>query len=287
MDAETDTGLFGPGSATWRVHAEPILWLAGLRALYLQSLHPRAVAGVVQNSNYQQDAWGRLIRTANYVGAVVYGSTAAAHRAAARVRGVHRKMRGRDPDTGEEFRLDEPELLLWIHITEVESFASTARRAGLDLTDAEVDDYFAEQTRAAKLIGLDPATVPDSAAAVRAYYSRMRPRLRLSRAAVDTAHFLAAPPLPWGLGWTPVRGAWLGVSGLGFSLLPRWARRLYGMPGLPTTDLSATVALRTLRAAIGTLPSSLSQGPIYADAMRRAALARQPDPDSPAPPLAS
>ena len=264
-------GLFGPDSVTWRVHAEPVLWFAGLRALYLQALHPRVVEGVVQNSNYRADAWGRLMRTANYVGAVVYGTTEDAHRAAAKVRGIHRRLRATDPETGEEYRIDEPDLLLWVHVTEMESFVSTAHRAGCPLSDADVDTYYAEQVRAAELIGIDPADVPASAAEVHDYYESVRPQLRFSEGAKETAKFLVAPPLPWGLGWTPVRAAWLPISGLGFSLLPRWARRLYRTPGLPTTDLTATMTLRGLRAAIEALPDKVTRGPIYADAMRRAA----------------
>jgi uncharacterized protein (DUF2236 family) len=275
MHPDADTGLFGPDSVTWRVHSEPILWFAGLRALYLQALYPRVVEGVVQNSNYREDAWGRLIRTANYVGAVVYGTTADAERAAAKVRGVHRRLRARDPDTGEEYRVDQPDLLRWVHVTEVESFISTARRAGSPLSDGDVDRYYAEQVRAAELIGIDPATVPDSESAVRDYYADIRPRLRLSDGARETARFLAVPPMPWGLGLTPARIAWFGVSGLGFGLLPRWARRIYRMPGLATTDTTVTLTLRALRRGIDTLPDAVIRGPIHADAMRRAAAAGQ------------
>jgi uncharacterized protein (DUF2236 family) len=106
---------------------------------------------------------------------------------------------------------------------------------------------------------------------VAAYFQNIRPELRLSDGAKQTARFLVAPPLPWGLGWTPARAAWLGVSGLGFSLLPRWARRIYLMPGLPTTDMTASITLRGLRRAIDTLPDKVTRGPIYADAMARAA----------------
>ncbi len=273
MHRDADTGLFGPDSVTWRVHCEPILWFAGLRALYLQSLHPQVVEGVVQNSNYREDAWGRLMRTANFVGAVVYGTTEQAHRAAARVRGVHRKLRARDPDTGEEYRIDRPDLLRWVHVTEMESFISTARRAGCPLSDEDVDRYYAEQRQTAELIGVDPATVPDSEHAVQDYYRDIRPRLRLSDGAKQTARFLAVPPLPWGLGFTPARIAWFGVSGLGFGLLPRWARQIYRMPGFTTTDTTVTLTLRALRRTIDTLPDAATRGPIYADAMRRAAAA--------------
>ncbi len=269
--SEVDLGLFGPDSVSWRVHAEPILWVAGLRALYLQSLHPRAIAGVVQNSDYRNDPWGRLMRTAEYVGTVVYGTTDDARRAGARIRGLHARLRARDPETGEEFRIDEPELLRWVHVTEVESFVATARRAGLALSDSDVDRYLAEQSAAAELVGLEPASVPQSMTEVEAYYEDVRPDLALTQPAIDVARFLAVPPLPYKLGWTPVRPAWVAIAAMGFGLLPRWARRLYRLPGLPTTDLAATLTVKASRRAVAMLPAA--QGPIYTDAMRRAEVA--------------
>jgi len=264
-----DTGLFGPRSVTWRVHQEPILWLAGLRSLYLQALHPRAVAGVAQNSNFRTDPWGRLARTSRFVGVVVFGTTEQAERAARRVRAVHARMTAVDPLTGEEFRIDEPELLRWVHVTEVESFLSTARRAGLRLTEAEADRYYAEQRRAAELVGLDPAGVPGSVAEIDAYYAEMRPRLAMTKDAADTALFLAVPPLPWGLGLTPVRLALAGLAATAVGLLPSWARRLYGLPGLPTTDLTASLTARTMRLALNALPHKVYEGPLYKAAMER------------------
>lgn len=268
-----DLGLFGPDSVSWRVHAEPVLWVAGLRALYLQALHPRAIAGVVQNSDYRNDSWGRLMRTAHYVGTVVFGTTADAQAAGARTRAIHRRLRARDPESGESFRIDEPDLLRWVHVTEVESFVTTVRRAGLRLSDAEVDAYYAEQVRAAELVGLDPDSVPSSADEVGQYYGDLRRYLRATPPTKEVAMFLAVPPMPHKLGWTVLRPAWFGVAGLGFALLPRWARGRYGMAGLPTTDLSATLAVRALRGAVAALPGAVLEGPIYKDAMARAALA--------------
>src|SRR5689334_689255 len=128
---ESDLGLFGPESVSWRVHSEPILALAGLRALYLQSLHPRAMYGVSQNSRYREDPYGRLFRTGVYVATVIYGTTAEAEAAGRRLRAIHARMRATDPRTGETYRIDAPDLLRWVHVTEVESFVTTARRAGL------------------------------------------------------------------------------------------------------------------------------------------------------------
>lgn len=265
-----DLGLFGPDSVTWRVHREPILLVAGLRSLYLQALHPRAVAGTAQNSTYQQDPWRRLEHTAVFVTTAVYGTTAQAQAAGRRVRGIHARMRAVDPDTGTTFRLDEPELLRWIHVAEVESFLTVARRAGLALTDDEADRYLSEQRRAAELVGLDPETVPGSTAEVAEYYRSMRPVLRLTRDSAETALFLSHPPLPFKLGWTPVRLAYSGIAALAISLLPPWARQRYGLPGLPTTDLSAGLSARALRASLNLLPRRVFEGPIYQAAMRRA-----------------
>jgi uncharacterized protein (DUF2236 family) len=274
-----DLGLFGPGSVTWKVHEEPILIVAGLRALYLQALHPRAVAGVAQNSTYQTDPWGRLLRTSTYVATTIYGTTAQAEAAGRRVTALHARLRAHDPVTGEAFRINAPELLRWVHVTEVESFVSTARRAGLALTAEETDAYYAEQRRAAALVGLDPAYVPDTAAAVDSYYREIRPELRMTREAAGTAFFLTAPPLPaklslplrLSLNLGPARLAYLGIAGTAFGLLPAWARRMYGTLGLPTTALSADLSVRALRLALGAIPRRFVEGPIYQAAKARAA----------------
>ncbi|WFE38307.1 oxygenase MpaB family protein [Micromonospora sp. WMMD998] len=278
MDTD-DLGLFGPGSVTWKVHEEPILIVAGLRSLYLQALHPRAMAGVAQNSNYRADAWGRLVRTATYVATTIYGTTAEAEAAGRRLRALHARLRATDPLTGEVFRVDEPDLLRWVHVTEVESFVSTARRAGLALTDDEVDGYYTEQRRAATLVGLDPDDVPGTAAEVEAYYRGVRPELRMTREAAETAVFLTAPPIPWklslpvklGLSLGPPRWAYLGVAGAALGLLPPWALRLYGGLGLPTTALSAEVGVRALRLALAAVPRRYREGPLQQVAKERAA----------------
>ncbi|AYF29907.1 hypothetical protein CSH63_21000 [Micromonospora tulbaghiae] len=278
MDTE-DLGLFGPGSVTWKVHEEPILIVAGLRSLYLQALHPRAMAGVAQNSNYRTDAWGRLVRTATYVATTIYGTTAEAEAAGRRLRTRHARMRATDPFTGEEFRVDDPELLRWVHVTEVESFVSTARRAGLALTDDEVDGYYTEQRRSASLVGLDPDDVPGTAAEVADYYRDVRPQLRMTREAAETAVFLTAPPIPWkvslparvGLNLGPPRWAYFGIAATALGMLPPWALRLYGGLGLPTTALSADLSARALRLALAAVPRRYREGPLQQAAKERAA----------------
>ncbi|WP_030441640.1 oxygenase MpaB family protein [Actinoplanes subtropicus] len=282
-----DLGLFGPDSVTWRLHSEPILMLGGLRSLYLQALHPKAVAGVTQNSGYRNDPWGRLTRTSAYVGTVIYGTTEEAERAASRVRRRHSRMTAVDPRTGERFRIDEPELLRWVHVAEVESFLTTATRAGVRLSPAEVDRYYSEQLKAAELMGVDPATVPATAAEVSAYYEEMQSRLSLTRDGIETAMFLTVPPVPqsWGsrafrLGLTlgPTRWAYFGIAATAVAMLPPWARRMYGGLGWPTTDLTADLSARGLRlllsSVLATIPRSLRVAPMREAALARAAAAR-------------
>jgi uncharacterized protein (DUF2236 family) len=272
----SDLGLFGPGSVTWRVHAEPILMVAGLRALLLQSLHPRALAGVVQNSDFRVRPWHRLEMTVTYVVTVNFGTTADAEAAGRQVRHIHRRMRGTDPRTGEQFRLDEPDLLRWVHVVEHESFLDVARRSGVPLSDDDADRYYREQVKAAELVGLDPATVPASRAEVADYYEQMQPELATTRDTVESMLFMAAPPMPFGLGWTPVRAAYTAVAALAVSLLPTWARQRYGLPGIGAADPAASLAARLLRAGINPIPRRFLEGPIYKAAMARARAAGHP-----------
>lgn len=282
--AGTDVGLFGPGSVTWRVHAEPILVLGGLRALFLQALHPRAIAGVAQNSSYRAGPWGRFMRTVDFVAITIYGTTAQAEAAGLRVRALHARMTAIDPDSGARFRIDEPELLRWVHVAAVDSYAETARRAGVRLARADWDRYWEEQRRAAVLVGLDPAEVPGSTGEAADYFRRIRPHLRMSRDAAEALIFLSTPPPPWRptggrapvlrrLAGPPFRLVTFGAAATAFALLPRWARRLYGGLGLPTTDVVGSLSARSLRLAMAAVPHHVYEGPIYRDAMARAAAA--------------
>jgi uncharacterized protein (DUF2236 family) len=243
--------LFGPASVTWRVMAEPVLWAAAFRALYLQALHPRVMLGTWQHTAFADrgQAWGRFMRTAEFVRVRTYGSLAEVDRAGRRVRKLHASLRGTDPD-GTGFRLDEPELLLWVHCAEIGSYADIARRAGIPLARGELDTFVDEQRRAAAVVGLDPAQVPGSVAGLEEYFARMRPRLRATpeahRALLRSVNPVAVPAPS-----LPLRLAAPAVSGLGFAALPRWARRLYGVPASPLADLATTATLRALYAGTG------------------------------------
>ncbi|HEY6744301.1 MAG TPA: oxygenase MpaB family protein [Mycobacteriales bacterium] len=267
-----DLGYFGPESVTWRVHADPMQWVGGVRALFLLTLHPLAMAGVDQHSTYREDPIGRLQRTGDYLGAVTFGTRAEADRAAARVRGVHRRVRGVEPESGTPYWAPDPELLLWVHCGEIDSFLTIARRAGVAVSAADADRYVAEQVTAAELVGIPRHLAPASTAELDDYFERTRPALRLTAAARETAKFLFLPPMPKLVQVaTPARAVWASAAGLAFASLPRWARRLYRSPGLPTTDLGASVTLRGLRAASVVLPASIRHPPAYRAAQKRLA----------------
>lgn len=270
-DDATDAGLFGPDSITWRVQGDPSMILAGFRALMLQAVHPRAMAGFAANSSWQQDPWGRLQRTGEYVATVAFGTTAQAKAAGVQLRAIHRRLApGIDPDTGQRFRIDEPDLLLWVHVTEVDSFLSVYRRCGGSLTDSEADRYVAEMRRAAELVGLHADEVPGSVAEIEEYYRTVRPELRVTGTGWRNVLLGFAPPMPRRVTFlTPARPAWVSLVSLSAALLPRWARRLYSLPGLPTTDLAATVAARAFRTAALAVPASIRESPYKRAALER------------------
>ncbi|WP_406010628.1 DUF2236 domain-containing protein [Streptomyces sp. NBC_00637] len=243
---KADPGLFGPTSVTWQLHADPMMWVAGVRALYLQALHPRAVRGVMQNSDFRHDAWGRLMRTADFVGTTTYGTTEAAEKAGARVRKIHRLLSATDPDTGERYGVDEPELLLWVHCAEIDSYLHVLRRSGYPLTDAAADRYLAEHRVSARLVGLDPDTVPADRTGMDAYFEKARPELAAGAEAHEVDDFLLRPPVHPLL--VPARALlWRRVAHLAYASLPPYAHRLYGRAAP-----EPAVVTRRLR-ALGTL----------------------------------
>ncbi|GAA3114869.1 hypothetical protein GCM10020254_71810 [Streptomyces goshikiensis] len=192
-----DPGLYGPGSVTWQCHGDPVMWIAGVRALYLQALHPRAVrGGVMENSDFRADAWGRLLRTADFVGTLTYGTTDAAERAGARVRRIHRTLSATDPVTEERFPVDDPALLLWVHCAQIDSFLHVLRRSGVPLTPAQADRYVDENRVNACLVGLDPDGVPADTAQLAAYFEKVRPELAAGADAREVDDFPECPARP-------------------------------------------------------------------------------------------
>ncbi|MFD6424396.1 oxygenase MpaB family protein [Streptomyces sp. NPDC060198] len=275
---DADPGIFGTRTVTWQMHADPMMWVAGVRALYLQALHPRAVRGVTQNSDFRRDAWGRLLRTADFVGVLTYGTTDEAEEAGARVRRIHSRITATDPATGETYGVGEPGLLLWVHCAEIASYLEVQRRSGYPLSDEQADRYVDEQRRSARLVGLDPATVPDTTGRLDAYFDRVRPALAASEEATEVDDFLRRPPVPAPL--VPARAVvWRRVAALAYDSLPPYAHELYGRPAPPaaTVDRRLRATGRLLRAVPARLRRKLPPRRIET-AMARLGPGSRPDP---------
>jgi len=213
-----------------RVHGDAAMFVGGLRALLLQSLHPLAMIAVAQHSDYREDPWGRLQRTSTFLAATTYGTVEDAQRAVDRVRRVHEHVTGIAPD-GRPYRAADPHLLRWVHVAETDSFLRCHQRYGARPLDAAgCDGYVADTARIAIELGVPdpPRSRADLDAALRAY----RPELRGSAEAREAARFLVRnPPLP-----LLARGPYALLAAAAVGELPAWARRELRLPGITGTD---------------------------------------------------
>ena len=243
--SSADHGLFGPGSVTWRVHADPSMLVGGLRALLVQALHPHAMAGVDQHSDYREDQWGRLRQTSDYVLTTTFGTTEQAREYGARVRRVHEFVRGVDPVTGQEYSAADPEVLLWVHNVEVHSFLLAYRRYGGRLSSADADRYVAEMVQVAELVGIPTGDVPSTHEALSAWLVERRPALVVSQAARAAMQAVLHPPMP-----LPLRPLWAIPARAAVAILPRHVRELYGLPWQPPVDAMVRVSVAGLFRAL-------------------------------------
>jgi uncharacterized protein (DUF2236 family) len=219
-----DDGFFGPASVTWRISGDLTAPVAGLRALIIQALHPLAMAGVDQHSDWRADPVGRLAATSAYVSTITFGERASAERAAARVRRIHERVSGVDSVTGQAYSASDPGLLLWVHAALVDSNLASREKFGVALTTDEADRYIEEMVVAAVLVGVPAADVPDSAAELARYLASVRTQLRCTPAAVQSTAYLLDPP---GLD-EEVAEIWQDIREAVLICLPDWARQAYG-----------------------------------------------------------
>jgi uncharacterized protein (DUF2236 family) len=226
---------FTESDPIWRVQADASMFVAGIRALLLQSLHPLAMAGVAGHSGYRGDPWGRLQRTSTFLATTTFGTIQDAEALIARVRGIHENVRGKAPD-GHTYAASDPHLLKWVHIAEADSFLRTYQRYGLTpLTPAEADRYVAQSSLVATRVGvIDP---PMTLEALNTAIDSYRGELHGTAAAREAARFLLVhPPLPWSA--RPGYGA---LAGAAVALLPRWARQPLALPYLPLSERAIVV----------------------------------------------
>lgn len=236
-----DPGLFGPDSACWKVHGDfTSMLIGGISALLLQMLHPLALAGVWDHSNFRQDMLGRLRRTGQFIAATTYGSHADAERLIQRVRGIHAQISGIAPD-GRPYAADDPHLLTWVHVAEVSSFLKAhLRYRNPDLPAAEQDRYYAEIARVAERLGA--RDVPRSRQEVARHLEAMRPELLCDERTREVARLLFAEPAPNAL--TKPFGKLMMQAGV--DLLPEWASDMLDLtPGPARSALIRAGVRRT------------------------------------------
>ncbi len=238
---------FSPSDPIWRVHSDASMFVAGITALLLQSLHPSAMAGVAGHSGYRGDPWGRLQRTSHYLATTTFGTIDHAEEAIATVRSVHERVRGKD-DEGHPYRANDPHLLRWVHTAEAWSFLAAHQRHGTDpLTPEEADTYVAQSAIPAAALGA--TDLPMDVAALEAALGAARPGLRATPAARDAADFLLRePPLP-----RAARPVYRLLALGAVDLLPAWARDELGLPTPRGAGTAGAVGTRLVRWSLAAL----------------------------------
>lgn len=257
-----DPGLFGPGAVCWRVHGDfTSMMVGGISALLLQCLHPLAMAGVWDHSNFREDVIGRLRRTATFIAGTTYGSRADAEALLARVRRIHAGVHGTTSD-GHPYAASDPALLTWVHVAEVSSFLhSYLRYADPTLPGSEQDRYYSEVSTIATSLGA--TNVPACRAEVADYLRDMRGELRSDERTREVVRVLRALPAPH------PGTRWFGqlLFNAGVDLLPPWAAAMLGLNNLAL--LRQWVARPGVHAAAPVVRWALRNG-VAKRALRRA-----------------
>lgn len=221
---------FTEDDAIWRVHADTAMFIGGIRALLLQSLHPVAMLGVSEHSDFRTDPWGRLQRTSHFLATTTYGTIPDAERSIAIVKAIHKRVTGTTAQ-GVAYRASDPHLLAWVHITEVDSFLSAHQMFSRHrLDEPGADDYVRQTGLVAERLGvLDP---PRTVAELDQRIQDYRPELALTGPARETADLLLRrPPLSG-----TARAGYHVLAGGAVSIMPIWARAQLLLPTLPATD---------------------------------------------------
>jgi len=260
-----DDGFYGPTSVTWRLAADLSAPIAGLRSILMQALHPLAMAGVDQHSDWRRDPVGRLAATSAYTATVTYGDRASASRVAQRVRAIHDHVRGIDTVTGRPYAAGDPALLLWVHTALVDSVLAASRLFGTAPQDADADRFVSEMAIAAELVGVPRQMIPASVSVLGDYIAGVRAELRCTPAAAQSMGFMLDPA---GMG-EEIAELWQDIRDATVAALPDWARDMYGYPAPP----AITPARRTeIRQTLGVFDTVFLAEPGVLEARQRLTL---------------
>lgn len=274
-----EEGLFGPGSATWRIARESVVFLGAGRAALLQLAHPYVAHAIAHHSETTRDPIGRFNRTFQALYGMIFGTLETAVTAAWRVRGIHDRVHGTvDEDVGRyarghRYHAGDADALFWVHATLVDT-AVLAHEAGFGpMPLSDKDAYYQELKRAAALFGIGGDVMPPDWTAFAAYFARMleSDALAVGRPAREIAGFLMAPARP------VMRPAMRWYGTLTAGMLPPRLREAYGLPWGRADEVAYAASLRALRRGFPHIPTRVRWRPEYHEAMRR--LAGKPAPD--------
>jgi uncharacterized protein (DUF2236 family) len=236
---------FEADSPIARVHGDASMFVGGIRALLLQTLHPGAMTAVSEHSGFRGDMWGRLARTSRFLAVTTFGTADDAQQAVEMVRTIHSRISG-TMDDGTAYAASDPHLLLWVHVAEIDSFLLAHQVYGKHpLDQAGRDRYVAETAEVARRLGvLDPPTTEAELAEV---IDGFRDELRATPQAREAiSYLLFRPPLP-----LAARAPYGVLVAAAIGLMPRWTRWPLRLPWLPVSERTVVRALGAL--ATGTI----------------------------------
>ena len=252
LEGMADTGLYGPDSVSWRVNREVTVLFGGARALLMHAAHPLVIAGARQTGMYERDPWKRLMRTLEMSYAITFGTRSQAERAAAAINRVHERIHGIDEVTGLPYDAFDPELLLWVHASSVQSTLLFERLTMGHLDDEGRERYHRESMEAMELLGLSRETIPPTVPELEDWITGVIASgiLRLTDGAEQVAALIRRPPP--GVPWKPMLRA---IAEWAFGTLPPELKELYGVRWGTGRELAMRASLRALRGVRPLLPA--------------------------------
>jgi len=230
-------GLFTDSSMIRVVHRERAIALSGPRALLMQAAHPLAVSGLLAHSTGMDEPYDRLARTAEVMSLIGFGEAAEAERVTAHVRAMHAKVKGRlrEPTgrypAGTPYRADQPDLLLWVLFTLVDSGVVVYRKYVRSMSRADEEAYWEDYKVVGNLFGLADSDMPDSLDDLHDYKREMLEGdtlLVTDWARKRAKEIVMEPPVPW-----VARPLLETANFITIALLPGRIRREYGFAPLP------------------------------------------------------
>lgn len=231
---------FEPDSPIGRVHGDASMYVGGIRAILLQTMHPAAMTAVAEHSGYRGDMWGRLARTSHYIAATTFGPVDYAEQTIAAVRRIHERVTGTMPD-GTTYAASDPHLLMWVHVAEIDSFLRAHEEyAAHPLSAEQYDEYVRQAGEVAARLGvLDP---PQTRAELDRVLAGFEPELRATEHAREAVSFLLLhPDLPW-----PQRPAYWTLVAAAIAMLPARTRIALRLPILPLAEHTIVRAMGRL-----------------------------------------